>query len=57
MTAFLATLGIVLIVVAIPLGMMLAPLAIGVILVWFGLRRLGDTLDDHQSIPAMTSTI
>jgi hypothetical protein len=57
MTAFLATLGIVLIVVAIPLGMMLAPLAIGVILVWFGLRRLGDTLDDSQAIPSTTSTI
>ena len=57
MTAFLATLGIILIIVAIPLGMMLAPLAIGVILVWFGLRRLGQTLDDDQAIPAMTSTI
>ncbi|HYH94293.1 MAG TPA: hypothetical protein VD763_14125 [Candidatus Saccharimonadales bacterium] len=44
MTAAFAVLGILLIVVAIPLGMMLAPLAIGVLLVWFGLRRLDGTL-------------
>lgn len=56
MTPYLAVLGIALIVIAIPLGLMLAPLAIGVILIWFALRRLGGVLDDAQSIPARTST-
>ena len=44
MSAFLAALGIVLIIVAIPLGLMVAPLVIGAILVWFALRRLDDAL-------------
>jgi hypothetical protein len=43
-TAALAILGVVLIVIAIPLGLMLAPLTIGVLLVWFGLRRLDGEL-------------
>ena len=44
MTALLAAFGVLLIVLAIPLGLMLAPLFLGVLLVWFGLRRLADTL-------------
>jgi small-conductance mechanosensitive channel len=44
MTAVLAAFGILLIVLAIPFGLMLAPLFVGVLLVWFGLRRLADTL-------------
>ena len=44
MTAVLAAFGVLLIVLAIPLGLMLAPLFLGVLFVWFGLRRLADTL-------------
>jgi hypothetical protein len=44
MTAVLAAFGVLLIVLAIPFGLMLAPLFVGVLLVWFGLRRLADTL-------------
>jgi hypothetical protein len=35
----LTLLGILLILLAIPFGLMLAPLAIGIILLWVGLRR------------------
>jgi hypothetical protein len=52
MTATLAVLGVVLIVMAIPLGLMLAPLAIGIILVWFGLRRLDGVLEPLDGEPA-----
>jgi hypothetical protein len=52
MTATLAALGIVLILLAIPLGLMLAPLAIGIILVWFGLRRLDGVLEPLDGEPA-----
>jgi hypothetical protein len=52
MTAALAALGILLIIVAIPFGLMLAPIAIGIILVWFGLRRLGGVLDPSQGATA-----
>jgi hypothetical protein len=51
-TAYLALLGIVLIVLAIPLGLMVAPLVIGGVLVWFGLRRLGGTLELPTGEPA-----
>ena len=40
MTAAFAVLGVLLIIVAIPFGLMLAPLLLGGLLVWFGLRRL-----------------
>ena len=39
MTPIYAILGILLIVVAIPLGLMLTPLVIGAILLWAGARR------------------
>ena len=39
MTSLYAVLGILLVIVAIPLGLMLAPLVIGAILLWIGLRR------------------
>jgi hypothetical protein len=39
MTPVYAILGIVLVIVAIPLGLMLTPLVIGAILLWVGLRR------------------
>ncbi len=45
MTPAFAALGVLLVIIAIPFGLMLAPLAIGVLLVWFGLRRLGGVLE------------
>jgi hypothetical protein len=51
-TPYLALLGVLLIILAIPFGLMLAPLAIGVILVWFGLRRLDGVLEPLDGEPA-----
>ena len=45
MTPAVAALGVLLVIVAIPFGFMLAPLPIGILLVWFGLRRLGGVLE------------
>jgi hypothetical protein len=52
MTPYATLLGILLIVGAIPFGLMVAPLAIGVLLVWFGLRRLEGTLEMPTGEPA-----
>jgi hypothetical protein len=38
--------------VAIPFGMMVAPLALGVVLVWYVLRRVDDALDPRFDAPA-----
>ena len=40
MPALFTILGVVLIIVAIPFGMMLAPLALGLIFVWLGWRHV-----------------
>ena len=40
MPALFTVLGVVLILVAIPFGLMFAPLALGVLFVWFGWRHL-----------------
>ena len=45
MTPFAALIGILLIIVAIPFGLMVAPLALGVVLVWYALRRVDGALD------------
>jgi hypothetical protein len=52
MTALAAFIGIVLIVVAIPFGLMLAPLARGIVIVWLALRRLDGSLDPAIGEPA-----
>jgi hypothetical protein len=52
MTALAAFIGIVLIVVAIPFGLMLAPLALGIVIVWLVLRRLDGALDRAVGEPA-----
>ena len=44
MTALAALAGILLILIAIPLGLMVAPLALGVVLVWYALRRVDGVL-------------
>lgn len=50
MTALAALVGILLILVAIPFGLMVAPLALGVVLVWYALRRVDGALE-RQSNP------
>jgi uncharacterized membrane protein len=45
MTATVALIGILLILIAIPFGMMLAPLALGILFVWYCLRRVDGALD------------
>ena len=52
MTALATLIGIVLIVVAIPFGFMLAPLALGTVIVWLVLRRLDGALDPALGEPA-----
>jgi uncharacterized membrane protein len=52
MTAFTALIGILLILVAIPFGLMVAPLALGVVLVWYVLRRVDGALDPRFDAPA-----
>jgi hypothetical protein len=52
MTAIAGLIGILLILVAIPFGMMVAPLALGVVLVWYVLRRVESALDPRFDAPA-----
>ena len=52
MTAAFAVLGVLLIIVAIPFGLMLAPLIVGGLLVWFGLRRLDGVLTTPEGSAA-----
>ncbi len=52
MTPYVALLGVLLILVAIPFGLMLAPLAIGILIVALALRRLEDALDPAYAEPA-----
>jgi hypothetical protein len=49
----LATLiGIALILFAIPLGLMIAPLALGIVIVWLAMRHLGGALEAPVGEPA-----
>jgi hypothetical protein len=52
MNGYLALLGILLIVLAIPFGLMLAPLVIGILLVWYALRRLDGAVERPTLEPA-----
>ena len=52
MTAIAALIGIVLILVAIPFGLMVAPLAIGIVLVWYALRRVDGALQPQPGVVA-----
>jgi prepilin signal peptidase PulO-like enzyme (type II secretory pathway) len=45
MTALAMLIGVLLIVIAIPFGMMLAPLVLGILIVWLGLRHVSGSLD------------
>ena len=51
-TGYLTILGILLIIIAIPFGLMLAPLLIGVVLVWYALRRLEGAVERPTGEPA-----
>ncbi len=52
MTQLAALIGILLIVVAIPFGLMLAPLALGIVIVWLALRHAGGALERPIGEPA-----
>lgn len=52
MTAIAALIGILLILVAIPFGLMVAPLAIGIVLVWYALRRVDGALQPQRDAVA-----
>jgi len=45
MTQLAALIGILLILLAIPFGLMLAPLALGVLIVWLVLRHVGGAVE------------
>ena len=47
-----ALIGILLILVAIPFGLMLAPLALGVVIVWLVLRHVGGAVERPIGEPA-----
>jgi hypothetical protein len=49
MTALAALIGILLILIAIPFGLMLAPLALGIVLVWLVLRHVDGALDRRDA--------
>jgi hypothetical protein len=46
MTQLLAVIGVALVIVAIPLGLMLAPLVIGAVLLAYAMRRADQALND-----------
>ena len=52
MTQLAALIGIALILVAIPFGLMLAPLALGIVIVWLALRHLDGALEPTMGEPA-----
>ena len=52
MAAALTVLGILLIIVAIPFGLMLAPLALGIVVIWLALRHVGGALERPIGEPA-----
>jgi hypothetical protein len=52
MTQLAALIGILLILLAIPFGLMLAPLALGVVTVWLVLRHVGGAVERPIGEPA-----
>ena len=52
MAAALTVLGILLIIVAIPFGLMLAPLALGIVVIWLALSHVGGALERPIGEPA-----
>ena len=52
MTQLATLIGIVLIVLAIPFGLMIAPLALGILIVWLAMRHLDGALEAPVGEPA-----
>jgi uncharacterized protein YqgC (DUF456 family) len=52
MTQLAALIGILLIIIAIPFGLMLAPLALGIVIVWLALRHVGGAVERPIGEPA-----
>ena len=52
MTQLATLIGIVLILLAIPFGLMIAPLALGIVIVWLAMRHLGGALETPIGEPA-----
>jgi hypothetical protein len=52
MTQLATLIGIVLIVLAIPFGLMIAPLALGMLIVWLAMRHLHGALEAPVREPA-----
>ena len=52
MTQLATLIGIVLIVLAIPFGLMIAPLALGIVIVWLAMRHLDGALEARVGEPA-----
>jgi hypothetical protein len=52
MTQLAALIGILLIVIAIPFGLMVAPLALGIVIVWLVLRHVGGAVERPLGEPA-----
>ena len=52
MTQLATLIGIVLILLAIPFGLMIAPLALGIVIVWLAMRHLGGALEAPVGEPA-----
>ena len=52
MTAVAALVGILLILIAIPLGLMVDRLALGVVLIWYALRRVDGALERPREVMA-----
>jgi hypothetical protein len=52
MTQLATLIGIVLILLAIPFGLMVAPLALGIVIVWLAMRHLDGALEAPVGEPA-----
>ena len=52
MTQLATLIGIVLVVLAIPFGLMIAPLALGIVIVWLAMRHLDGSLESPIGEPA-----
>lgn len=52
MTQLATLIGIILILLAIPFGLMIAPLALGIVVVWLAMRHLGGALEAPVGEPA-----
>ena len=52
MTQLATLIGIFLVLLAVPFGLMIAPLALGIVIVWLAMRHLGGALEAPVAEPA-----